>query len=184
METETWLADVKYLESGLNPLDIGALHIEHFNVHHPGSTFGYRIRAGQTTIVYASDNELAFIDESIERRKPEFDAHEQDLLDAMKEEERRRVREFMQDVDVLIHDAQYTPEDYQKKRGWGHSCYIDTVNSAIDAGVKDLYLFHVDPNYDDDQIDAIHKHSQKIIKKANSSMRCHVAREGMRIDLG
>ncbi|MFB3111248.1 MAG: hypothetical protein ACE10G_04370, partial [Gemmatimonadales bacterium] len=150
----------------------------------PGSTFGYRIQAGQTTIVYASDNELAFIDESIERRKPEFDAHEQDLLDAMKEEERRRVREFMQDVDVLIHDAQYTPEDYQKKRGWGHSCYIDTVNSAMDADVKDLYLFHVDPNYDDDQIDAIHKHSQEIIKKANSPMRCHVAREGLRIDLG
>ena len=102
VETETWLADVKYLESGLNPLEIGRIHIEHFNVHHPGSTFGYRIRVGDTTIVYASDNELAFINESIERRKPEFDAHEQDLLDAMKEEERRRAQEFMQDVDVLI----------------------------------------------------------------------------------
>ena len=99
-------------------------------------------------------------------------------------EERRRVQEFMQDVDVLIHDAQYTPEDYQKKRGWGHSCYIDTVNSAMDAGVKDLYLFHVDPNYDDDQIDAMQKHSLEIIKKAKSKMRCHVAREGLRIDLG
>lgn len=184
VETETWLADVKYLESGLNPMNVGDIHIEHFNVHHPGSTFGYRIQAGDTTIVYASDNELAFIDESIERRKPEFDANEQDLLDVMKEEERRRVREFMQDVDVLIHDAQYTPEDYQKKRGWGHSCYIDTVNSAMDAGVKDLYLFHVDPNYDDNQIDVMHKHSQEIIKKAKSKMRCHVAREGTRIDLG
>ena len=114
----------------------------------------------------------------------EFDAHEQDLLDAMKEEERRRVREFMQDVDVLIHDAQYTPEDYQKKRGWGHSCYIDTVNAAMDAGVKNLYLFHLDPNYTDIQVDVMLKHSQEIIKAAGSKMRCHVAREGMRIDLG
>ena len=102
----------------------------------------------------------------------------------MKEEERRRVREFMQDVDVLIHDAQYTPEDYQKKRGWGHSCYIDTVNAAMDAGVKDLYLFHLDPNYTDVQVDAMLAHSREIIKDTGSTMRCHVAREGMRIDLG
>jgi ribonuclease BN (tRNA processing enzyme) len=54
----------------------------------------------------------------------------------------------------------------------------------MDAGVKDLYLFHVDPNYDDKQIDAMHRHSQELIKKAKSKMRCHVAREGMRIDLG
>ena len=80
--------------------------------------------------------------------------------------------------------AQYTRDDYSKKRGWGHSCYLDTVNAAADARIKDLYLFHVDPNYDDDQIERMHKHSLEIIKKAKSKMRCHVAREGMQIDLG
>jgi ribonuclease BN (tRNA processing enzyme) len=58
------------------------------------------------------------------------------------------------------------------------------VNAAMDAGVKDLYLFHLDPNYSDDQVDAMLEHSRKIIKQAKSTMRCHVAREGMRIDLG
>ena len=183
VETETWLADVKYIEAGSNPLQIGPIAIEHFNVHHPGSTYGYRIEAGSKTIVYASDNELSFINQSIERRKAEFDMHEQTLLEEMKEEEKRRALEFMQGVDILIHDAQYTPEDYQKKRGWGHSCYIDTVTSAIDAGVGDLYLFHVDPNYDDDQIDRMHAHSLELIEKAKAKVNCHVAREGMQIDL-
>ncbi|MDX1431656.1 MAG: MBL fold metallo-hydrolase [Gammaproteobacteria bacterium] len=183
VETETWLADVKYIEAGSNPLNIGPIKIEHFNVHHPGSTYGYRIEAGNKTIVYASDNELSFINQSIERRKAEFDVHEQTLLEEMKEEEKRRALEFMQGVDILIHDAQYTPEDYQKKRGWGHSCYIDTVASAVDAGVGDLYLFHVDPNYDDDQIDRMHGHSLELIKKAKAKVKCHVAREGMVIEL-
>lgn len=183
VETETWLADVKYIEAGSNPLQIGPIKIEHFNVHHPGSTYGYRIEAGSKTIVYASDNELSFINQSIERRKAEFDVHEQTLLEEMKEEEKRRSLEFMQGVDILIHDAQYTPEDYQKKRGWGHSCYIDTVTSAVDAGVSDLYLFHVDPNYDDDQIDRMHGHSLELIKEAKSKVSCHVAREGMTIEL-
>ena len=183
VETETWLADVKYIEAGSNPLHIGPIKIEHFNVHHPGSTYGYRIEAGSKTIVYASDNELSFINQSIERRKAEFDVHEQTLLEEMKEEEKRRSLEFMQGVDILIHDAQYTPEDYQKKRGWGHSCYIDTVAAAIDAGVSDLYLFHVDPNYDDDQIDRMHGHSLELIKKAKASVGCHVAREGMMLEL-
>ncbi|MDX1433969.1 MAG: hypothetical protein R3286_16120, partial [Gammaproteobacteria bacterium] len=138
---------------------------------------------GNKTIVYASDNELSFINQSIERRKAEFDVHEQTLLEEMKEEEKRRALEFMQGVDILIHDAQYTPEDYQKKRGWGHSCYIDTVASAIDAGVGDLFLFHVDPNYDDDQIDRMHGHSLELIKKAKAKVECHVAREGMVIEL-
>ena len=54
---------------------------------------------------------------------------------------------------------------------------------AIDAGVRELYLYHHDPNYDDNAINIIHQKSEKIIKDRNSDMQCYIAREGMRIDL-
>ena len=97
----------------------------------------------------------------------------------MKQEEYSRTIEFMQGVDLLIHDSQYTPEDYLKKRGWGHSCYVDTVNAAIDAGVKELFMFHLDPNYNDEFVDALHADAVRIIAERKSDLICHVAREGM-----
>ena len=101
----------------------------------------------------------------------------------MKHEDRSRNIEVMTDVHMLIHDAQYTPEAYKRKRGWGHSCFIDTVNAAMDAGVKNLFMFSHDPNNDDDQIDAMHRKTQEMIKARGSSLVCHVSREGMLINL-
>ncbi|MEX0827775.1 MAG: hypothetical protein WD005_02375, partial [Haliea sp.] len=151
--------------------------------HHPGVTYGYRIEVNGKVVVYISDNECLFLNKNIDRRYTEFNREEQELFDEMKREEYDSALEFMQGADVLIHDAQYTPQDYKKKHGWGHSCYIDTVNSAIDAGVKQLYLYHHDPNYDDDQIAAIHKDSLRIVKERNSALDCHIACEGMKVDL-
>ena len=101
----------------------------------------------------------------------------------MQKEEYAAEIKLIEGADILIHDAQYSLEDYRKKRGWGHSCYIDTVNTAIDAGVKQLYLYHHDPNYDDQVIAKIHEHAQSIIKERNSKLECHIAREGMIVDL-
>ncbi len=183
VETETWLADIEYRCAREQAWQIGGVRLEPFNVHHPGSTYGYRIEVGGSTIVYASDNELAFIDRSIDARKAEFDEKEQRLLEEMREEERSRALEFMDGVDILIHDAQYTPEDYERKRGWGHSCYIDTVNAAVEAGVKELYLFHLDPAYDDAAVARLHEASEALIARKGGSLRCHIAREGMQVPL-
>lgn len=183
VEVETWMAEIHYREMVNNVLEYGPFRIESFNVHHPGSTFGYRIEVRGKTIVYASDNELAFIDRNIEDRQSELDSQELQLINAMQAEERSKALEVIQDAHVFIHDAQYTTEDYNKKRGWGHSCYIDTVNFAADADVKQLYLFHVDPNYNDTKIEGLHRDSVKILHDRQSSMQCHIAREGLTIDL-
>ncbi len=183
VETETWLADIRYHTPGLETIRIGPVTLEPFTVHHPGTTYGYRIQAAGKVIVYAPDNELSFISQSIDARKPEFDEDEQELLERMRTEERAQGIQFMAGVDMLIHDAQYTPDDYLKKRGWGHSCYIDTVNSAVDADVGGLFLFSHDPNYDDAQIDALHGHAKQIVSERQSKMPCHVAREGMVVPL-
>ncbi len=183
VEVETWLASINYRELKDGVLEYGPFKICPYNVHHPGSTFGYRIQVRGKTIVYVSDNELAFIDKNIADRREELDSQELQLIEAMQQEERIKAIEDIQDAHVFIHDAQYTPEDYNKKRGWGHSCYIETVNFAADANVKQLYLFHVDPNYNDNKIEELHRASVKILRERNSSMQCDIAREGLLIDL-
>ena len=182
VETETWLADINYETAG-NALRIGDIEVSHFTMHHPGLTYAYRVQVNDKVVVYAPDNELAFINQNIDRRKEEFDEHEQLLLEEMKEEQKWRGLEFMDNADILIHDAQYTPEDYAKKRGWGHSCYIDTVTLAIDAGVKELYLFSHDPNYDDDKLEVLKDNAVELAREQKSNMPCSLAVEGVQIDL-
>jgi phosphoribosyl 1,2-cyclic phosphodiesterase len=182
--TESWLAKINYLKPPKDHIiNHGPIAITYQNVHHPGSTYGYRINANGKCILYISDNECLYLDKSISYKFEELNEEEQNLYTRMKEEEYESEIHLLQGADIVIHDAQYTPEDYTKKRGWGHSCYIDTVNTAIAAGVKELYLFHHDPNYDDNEIDKIYKHSLNIIRARGSDLKCHIAKENTIIDL-
>ncbi len=166
-----------------NQLEYGPFKIEAFYVHHPGSTFGYRIQVHDKIIIYASDNELSFVDNFIGERKNEIAPEELQLFKAMQAEERGRYLKLIKNANLFIHDAQYTPEDYTKKRGWGHSCYTDTAHFAMDANVKQLYLFHLDPNYNDTKIEELHRNAIKLIHERQSNMECHLAREGLIIDI-
>jgi phosphoribosyl 1,2-cyclic phosphodiesterase len=183
VETETWMADIQYVAPHTDGLRHGPFEIQHFNVHHPGVTYGYRVRVRDKTVVYVSDNEVQFLKGSIAKRIHEFEEDEHELLERMVSEQRTAEVGAIENVDILIHDAQYTPHDYNKKRGWGHSCYVDTVHLAIDAGVRCLYLYHHDPTYNDDQVAAIHRDCLQIIRERKSDMECLVAREGMKIPL-
>ncbi len=182
--TETWLAKINYLQPPEDhKLKHGPMSLSYENVHHPGTTYGYRINANGKTILYISDNEVLYLDKSIKQKYDELSKEEQELYDKMNQEEYEAEIKLFKGADILIHDAQYTPEDYEIRRGWGHSCYIDAVNLAIEAGVKELYLYHHEPRYDDDKLEKIYNHSQEIIKERNSTLKCHLAREGMIIDL-
>ncbi|MDP6182666.1 MAG: MBL fold metallo-hydrolase [Gammaproteobacteria bacterium] len=183
VETETWMADIKYLSPPKGSITHGPIELSFHNVHHPGVTYGYRIKVAGKNVVYVSDNEIDFLKSSIERRRDEFDDEERELLEQIENEERDAELGEIRGTDILIHDAQYTPHDYDKKRGWGHSCYVDAVNFAIDADVKVLYLYHHDPTYDDEKVHAIHRDCMQIVRERNSSMECHIAREGLIVEL-
>ncbi len=183
VETETWMANIQYLEPSPAGLTYGPMQIRYQSVHHPGVTYGYRVSVGGKSVVYVSDNEVDYLHSSIAQRAGEFSAEDQSAMADIAQEERAADLDFIRGADVLIHDAQYTPDDYILKRGWGHSCYIDTVNFAIDAGVKVLYLFHHDPAHDDARIAEIHRHSLQIISERRSSLECTIAREGMVVTL-
>ncbi len=184
VETENWLANIHYLSPHSTSINFNDVHITPFVVHHPGTTFGFNFQFNHKKIVYMPDNEFAFLDKSInEQLKNAKNDQEKQLLLDLKQEYKQQSLDHIQNADILIHDSQYTMEDYQKKRGWGHSCYIETVEMAISANVKCLYLFHLDPSYDDTKVKLIHKHALEIIADHKSDLVCHIAREGLQVPL-
>ena len=94
-------------------------------MNHPQGAFGYRIESSGAVVVYASDLE-----------------HGHAGLDSV-------LRDYAQGADILIYDAQYTPEEYKNHQGWGHSTWHQGIRVARDAKVKQLILFHHDPWHDD-----------------------------------
>ncbi len=88
---------------------------------------------------------------------------------------------FAKDCDLLIHDAQYTTEDYlspySSKQGFGHSTYDMAIEVMKQAKAKQLVFFHYDPSYDDHKLDRIKEHY------TSGNKNVHMAYEGMEIDL-
>ena len=181
--TEEWMANITYIDPKQKKIKHGPIEITYYSAHHPGITYGYNIQAKNKTIIYIPDNECLFLDKSIKENTKGFTEEETIMFTQMNQEEYMSEVKNILNTDILIHDAQYTPEDYKKKKGWGHSCYIDVINMAIDANVKSLYLFSHDPNNDDEIISGIQKECQKIIKSRNSSLKCFVAKEALEISL-
>ena len=91
--------------------------------------------------------------------------------------------EFSSGADLLIHDAEYKEEEYKKNRGWGHSCYKDTLNLAMNAGVKKLGLFHHNQERIDDEIDAIVNDCQGMIKRSGKKLKCFAVGQSMEFKL-
>ena len=180
---ESWLAQVQFIEPKNCAFTYGDIDISFSGVVHPGMTYGYRIEVNGKVVVYLSDHECMFLSKQVKRQSDTLSEEEQAWYKEAADEEYKSELKLIQDADILIHDAQYTPDDYEKKYGWGHSCYIDAVNAAIDANVKMLYLFHHDPEYDDEKIDSIYQHSIEIVNQRKSSMICRVAKEGEVFDL-
>jgi ribonuclease BN (tRNA processing enzyme) len=89
-----------------------------------------------------------------------------------------RLVELARGADLLVHDAQYTAEELQKRRGWGHSSFDQAMQLAEMAGVKRLALTHHDPEHDDEFLERIEKLCQERFANAVPS------REGMEISIG
>lgn len=113
----------------------------------------YRVDYAGHTVVYATDVEWR------NGSDPEFLA-------------------FVEGADLLIHDAQYTTDDYQlNKHGFGHSTIDMAALTARDAHVGELILFHHEPTYDDNQLDYMEAEARKLFAHTRSAC------EGMEIDL-
>ncbi len=178
VETETWLANIQYYQAQKTIELSTGTKITPFPVHHPGATFGYRIETKNKVLVFIPDNELLFINKkATEQLENCQNSQEYEWMQKLMAEEQQKSIKYFRDADHLIHDAQYTPDDYKTKQGWGHSCFVDTVKVAMKAEVKHLYLYHMDPSYDDDKVDQLERDAQQIVQQNNYQMICEIARE-------
>ena len=160
---------------------VGNVRVTAFFLNHPDVCVGYRIHGSHGSIAFLADNETRCTDstaqtETIKRSKPayidEFNAHEE-----------ARLIEAVRGVDVLIMDAQYDAEEYKTHQGWGHGSLPEVVDFAIRAQAKRLYLFHHDPNHDDDKISRMVATARSQAEQAQSSILIEAAREGLVCEL-
>jgi phosphoribosyl 1,2-cyclic phosphodiesterase len=115
---------------------VGELTVNSALVCHPGPTVGYRIGSAEAVLAYLPDHEP-----SLGARK--FPA----------EPRWTSGYDLAAGVDLLIHDAQYSPAEYPEHVGWGHSSLDDAIRFATCAGVKRLVTFHHDPARTDENLD-------------------------------
>jgi phosphoribosyl 1,2-cyclic phosphodiesterase len=119
------------------PFDIGPFHVRTALICHPGPTVGYRIEADDGIVAYLSDHEPALGLQNGQWPGAEWISGYDLAVDA----------------DLLIHDAQYTDEEYQRRLGWGHSTYRHAFEFAAQVGAKEIVPFHHDPSHDDSALD-------------------------------
>jgi len=145
-------------------------------LNHPAMTLGYRVEADGVAIVYLVDHER-FSDElwraGAESGRIESILHEGD----------RRHARFMADADLVIHDAQYTPEEYPSRKTWGHSTYDYVVQIAAAAGVRRVALTHHDPNHDDAFVAEIERKARDLALQCETGLDVFCAYEGCELVL-
>ncbi|MGM0575009.1 MAG: response regulator [Myxococcota bacterium] len=171
-------ADVSVHEIRERELDIGPFHVRATYVNHPGVTMAYRIAIGDSVVTYATDTEpyralLTSDAEDAARGEAGSYGRQRDAA----------LVEFLRGSDVYIADSQYTPLDYETKRGWGHTCYVDAVDLAVEAGVGQMVLFSHDPMHDDETLDHKLAHSRQLAREGSRDLEVVPAVEGAWIEL-
>jgi len=142
---------------GGDAFDVGEARVRAARLNHPGGVLAYRIDHAGRSVVYATDTEhYACVDPTL--------------------------RALAEGADVLIYDAQYTPEEYRgdggrSKVGWGHSTYAAGAELARAAGVGTYVLYHHDPQRSDAGVADLERRAQELFPAAIA------AREGLEIGL-
>ena len=143
---------------------IGPFTIQSDYVIHPGPTVGFRIQHQRGVFTYIPDHEFAL----------GCNVHK------VKDVRWLSGSELASGADLLMHDAQYTSEEYQAKQGWGHSSMEDTIQFARLNEVKHLLLSHHDPMHSDEQLRFI---QNQLKEKHKATVAFDMAVEGSTIEL-
>ncbi len=164
-------AHIEYKDLVEGTFDLDGAQVTAHYLNHPAATLGYRIVADGVSLFYLCDHEPYW--EKLWRSDAE-----PGKLESILHAGDRRHAAFMENADVVIHDAQYTPEEYPAKKNWGHSTYSFATQIAAAANVKQLFLTHHDPTHDDDFLSRIDERSREIAASLHSPMKVSCAYEG------
>lgn len=157
-------AGVTFSDVPRTPWRLGDATISASLVVHPGSTVGYRIETSEASFAYLPDHEPALVGGVAGK-----------TLDWISG------GAIAEGVDLLLHDAQYSEDEYPKYIGWGHSSVADAVAYADAVGARRLVLFHHEPLHDDDSLDRLEARARELAGRNGDGPT--LAREGMVLDL-
>ncbi len=143
--------------------DIDSIHIEPIPISHPNGGSGYKFTEAGKSFVFLTDNELGYTHAG----GKSFEDY----------------RAFCKDVDLLIHDAEYTAAEYTSFVGWGHSEYPEVVKLAMDARVGQVGLFHINQDRTDDEVAAMVEDARRQIADARSSLTCMAVAADMEFEI-
>lgn len=161
---EDMKAEISYVGACPDWFKIKGLSITPVHLSHPNQGLGYKFSENGKDFVFLTDNELTHIHPG-----------------GLKFED---YIEFSRGADLLIHDSEYLPEEYNKfTKTWGHSVYLDSLTLALEAGVKRFGLFHHNQERTDEQIDRMVEDCRRIIKERGLNMECFAVAKDMEIEV-
>ena len=142
--------------------ELGAVRVTASRVTHPGPTVAYRLEEDGRSLAFIPDNEPALGCEIA--AAPAAEVSGLDLATG---------------VDVLMHDAQYTSEEYSTRVGWGHSALPDLAALVRRAEPGQVLMFHHEPNHTDDDLEGMLDEARSLMP----GQAVALAREGLELDL-
>jgi len=160
---QTLDSEVVYNKICRDSFRIDSVKVSHIQLSHPNLGLGYRFEENGSSFVFLTDNELSFK----HRGGRDFD----DYL------------EFAKGADFLIHDAEFTEEEYTRTRSWGHSVYTQALDLAIKAGVRRFGLYHHNQDRTDNALDDMVDHCRRIITQRGADMECFACSQNLEIEL-
>ncbi len=145
------------------PFEIGSLTIVPVHLSHPNHATGFKFIEDGKTFVFMTDNELDFH----HARGLSYDEYVA----------------FAQGADLLIHDGEYTPEEYERYRSFGHTTYEQALDLGLDAGVGTLGLFHLNQDRTDRDMRRIVKACRRRIRQQKRRLECVAVKADMTFKL-
>jgi len=145
------------------PLIVGGVIIEAINLNHPGNGYGYRFEQDGKRIAFITDNEIG--------------------LQYPGGNTMNELREFCAGCDILVHDAQYLPDELPIHHGWGHSTFQEVADLAAEAGVPHILLTHHDPERDDESCQLLLEDARQYVADHGYHIFCELAIENQTLIL-
>jgi len=159
---------VAFRDTPASEWELGGATIRAEAVTHRGPTLGYRITDGDTTVAYIPDHEPA-LGAPLDQLEPEWISG----------------FDLSRDADLLIHDCQYTDDEYPGHIGWGHSGLSDTLTFGRRVGAKRMLLFHHDPLHSDEFLDEFHASARRRWHElGGDAVEIEMGMEGTELDVG
>lgn len=170
VELKDMSATLDFKTFDTNPVKFGNISIAWDFTNHPGATVCFRIDIGGKRIAYITDNE--FLQGYL--GKPHDLTPESDICRPY-----QRMIEFVKGCDVLIAEAQYTPKEYPKKVGWGHTSLQAGCLLAKFSGAKRWIVTHHDPMNDDEALQQKLALTRQIMRSMDCQVHVTHAYDGM-----